>query len=137
MRTATHPHLLLSLSIVICHHPYILLNLCFILFFPKPITTDCSSPCSDDGEPNKLDNVPLVALAPIQTSSPERRIIAQKEIIAGEERPRYLLINNQQPQQQQPQQEMPGNSRVFPYLLYFDFYIYYSFILNLPLSDFS
>lgn len=40
--------------------------------------------------------VPHVALVPIQTSSPERRITSQKEIIAGEERPRYLLIKQHQ-----------------------------------------
>lgn len=40
-------------------------------------------------------NVPHVALVPLQTSSPERRI-TQKEIIAGEERPKYLLIKQHQ-----------------------------------------
>lgn len=71
------------------------------------------SPCSDDephhnigqhsavsavGKQQLLESVPHVSLVPMQAgsiSSPERRIIAQKEIIAGEERPRYLLINNQ------------------------------------------
>lgn len=36
-----------------------------------------------------------MALVPLQTSSPERRI-TQKEIIAGEERPKYLLIKQHQ-----------------------------------------
>lgn len=44
---------------------------------------------------------PAVALLPLHTSSPERRI-TQKEIIAGEERPRYLL--------QLPYKSSPGKS---------------------------
>lgn len=50
------------------------------------------------GKQQLLESVPHVSLVPMQSasiSSPERRIIAQKEIIAGEERPKYLLINNQ------------------------------------------
>lgn len=94
-------------------------------FVAEPsIVADCMSPCSDDeyhngmqqpqppmllttplstvvGKQQLLESVPHhVALVPMQAtsiSSPERRIIAQKEIIAGEERPKYLLINNQQP----------------------------------------
>lgn len=52
------------------------------------------------GKQQLLESVPHVSLVPMQAtsiSSPERRIIAQKEIIAGEERPKYLLINNQTP----------------------------------------
>lgn len=40
--------------------------------------------------------VPAVALLPIHTSSPERRI-TQKEIIAGEERPKYVLQSQYKP----------------------------------------
>lgn len=40
--------------------------------------------------------MPHVALIPIQTSSPERRITSQKEIVAGEERPKYLFIKQHQ-----------------------------------------
>lgn len=37
--------------------------------------------------------VPHVAIVPIKTSSPERRTTtSQKEIVAGEERPKYLAI---------------------------------------------
>ena len=43
---------------------------------------------------------------PIQTSSPERRITSQKEIIAGEERPKYLLIKQLQETQQSQQQQV-------------------------------
>lgn len=38
--------------------------------------------------------VPHMALLSIQATSPERRF-TQKEIIAGEERPKYLLIKHQ------------------------------------------
>lgn len=55
--------------------------------------SECVSPCSDE---NTTLEVPHVALVPIQTSSPERRITSQKEIIAGEERPKYLLIKQLQ-----------------------------------------
>lgn len=57
------------------------------------VLTECVSPCSDE---NTTLEVPHVALVPIQTSSPERRITSQKEIIAGEERPKYLLIKQLQ-----------------------------------------
>ncbi|XP_037041361.1 uncharacterized protein LOC119078050 isoform X3 [Bradysia coprophila] len=58
---------------------------------------ECVSPCSDE---NTTLEVPHVALVPIQTSSPERRITSQKEIIAGEERPKYLLIKQLQEAQE-------------------------------------
>lgn len=38
---------------------------------------------------------PHMALLSIQATSPERRF-TQKEIIAGEERPKYLLIKHQE-----------------------------------------
>lgn len=38
--------------------------------------------------------MPHVAIVPIKTTSPERRV-TQKEIIAGEERPKYLAIKQQ------------------------------------------
>ncbi|XP_046801426.1 uncharacterized protein LOC111688804 isoform X3 [Lucilia cuprina] len=47
-----------------------------------------SSQCQEDLQAPL--GVPAVALLPIHTSSPERRM-TQKEIIAGEERPRYVL----------------------------------------------
>lgn len=59
------------------------LSSCF--FFAECVTPTEETPMS----------VPHVALVPIQTSSPERRI-TQKEIIAGEERPKYLLIKQHQ-----------------------------------------
>lgn len=62
----------------------------YVFFF---VLTECISPCSDE---NTTLEVPHVALVPIQTSSPERRITSQKEIIAGEERPKYLLIKQLQ-----------------------------------------
>lgn len=39
--------------------------------------------------------LPHVALLSIQATSPERRF-TQKEIIAGEERPKYLLVKQHQ-----------------------------------------
>uniref|UniRef100_A0A1I8QF77 Uncharacterized protein n=1 Tax=Stomoxys calcitrans TaxID=35570 RepID=A0A1I8QF77_STOCA len=52
--------------------------------------TECHSPqCQEDLTSAPL-GVPAVAILPLHTSSPERRI-TQKEIIAGEERPRYVL----------------------------------------------
>lgn len=59
--------------------------------------TECASPCQE--EDPKMDVPPHVALLPIQTSSPERCVTSQKEIIAGEERPKYLLIKQQQENQ--------------------------------------
>ncbi|XP_037931215.1 uncharacterized protein LOC119666025 [Teleopsis dalmanni] len=41
-------------------------------------------------------NVPAMALLPLHTSSPERRITI-KEIVAGEERPKYLLSTQYKP----------------------------------------
>ncbi|XP_053691183.1 uncharacterized protein LOC128739710 [Sabethes cyaneus] len=61
---------------------------------------ECDSQCSDDISP--LMEAPLpphatlpIALVPLQKSSPERRI-TQKEIIAGEERPKFLTIKQVQ-----------------------------------------
>lgn len=55
------------------------------------IFSDCISANSDETIPV----VPHVALLSIQATSPERRF-TQKEIIAGEERPKYLLIKQHQ-----------------------------------------
>lgn len=52
---------------------------------------DCITPNADE----ILPVVPHVALVSIQATSPERRF-TQKEIIAGEERPKYLLIKQHQ-----------------------------------------
>lgn len=52
---------------------------------------DCISANSEETIPV----VPHVALLSIQATSPERRF-TQKEIIAGEERPKYLLIKQHQ-----------------------------------------
>ncbi|XP_059621245.1 uncharacterized protein LOC132264923 [Phlebotomus argentipes] len=57
----------------------------------KQMQEECDSPCSD--ETGTLE-MPHVAIVPIKTTSPERRV-TQKEIIAGEERPKYLAIKQQ------------------------------------------
>ncbi|GAB0092307.1 hypothetical protein DMENIID0001_072970 [Sergentomyia squamirostris] len=57
----------------------------------KQMQEECESPCSD--ETANLE-MPHVAIVPIKTTSPERRV-TQKEIIAGEERPKYLAIKQQ------------------------------------------
>lgn len=56
---------------------------------------ECNS--SQCGEELTPIGVPAVALLPLHTSSPERRI-TQKEIIAGEERPKYVLQSQYKPQ---------------------------------------
>lgn len=61
--------------------------MCVFVFF---VLAECHSPqCQEDLTTAPL-GVPAVAILPLHTSSPERRI-TQKEIIAGEERPRYVL----------------------------------------------
>lgn len=45
--------------------------------------------------PGSEENLPVPHVAILQATSPERRI-TQKEIIAGEERPKYLLIKQHQ-----------------------------------------
>lgn len=64
----------------------------FVLIFD--FIVECESPCSEEISP--IDG-PRVALVPIKTTSPERRI-TQKEIIAGEERPKYLSIKHHEPE---------------------------------------
>lgn len=55
---------------------------------------ECTSPqCQEELTPL---GVSAVALLPLHTSSPERRI-TQKEIIAGEERPKYVLQSQYKP----------------------------------------
>jgi hypothetical protein len=54
---------------------------------------ECDSQCSED--PSPMEVVPphvlaIGSLVPVQKSSPERR--NQKEIVAGEERPKFLTI---------------------------------------------
>ncbi|XP_021705172.1 uncharacterized protein LOC5567265 isoform X3 [Aedes aegypti] len=61
---------------------------------------ECDSQCSDDISPMMEAPLPPhatlpIALVPLQKSSPERRI-TQKEIIAGEERPKFLTIKQVQ-----------------------------------------
>lgn len=54
---------------------------------------ECDSQCSDEASPIEMPPQLLTigTLVPIQKPSPERRI-TQKEIIAGEERPKFLTI---------------------------------------------
>lgn len=60
---------------------------------------ECDSQCSEDALPTEVPHQPhhpqldahVLQLIPIQKSSPERRT-SQKEIIAGEERPKFLTI---------------------------------------------
>lgn len=59
----------------------------------KHFLSECDSQCSED--PSPLEAVPAHVLAigslvPVQKSSPEKR--NQKEIVAGEERPKFLTI---------------------------------------------
>lgn len=52
---------------------------------------ECDSQCSEEASPMEVPHVLAIgSLVPIQKSSPERR--NQKEIIAGEERPKFLTI---------------------------------------------
>ena len=48
---------------------------------------ECPLQCQQEIAPL---GVPAVTLLPLHTSSPERRI-TQKEIVAGEERPKYVV----------------------------------------------
>lgn len=66
----------------------VLFRLFYVLF---SLFAECISPGSDENIPV----VPHMALVSIQATSPERRF-TQKEIIAGEERPKYLLIKQHQ-----------------------------------------
>uniref|UniRef100_A0A182JME2 Uncharacterized protein n=1 Tax=Anopheles atroparvus TaxID=41427 RepID=A0A182JME2_ANOAO len=61
---------------------------------------ECDSQCSDDISPMLEAPLPPhaalpIALVPLAKSSPERRV-TQKEIIAGEERPKFLTIKQVQ-----------------------------------------
>ncbi|XP_055634479.1 uncharacterized protein LOC129774670 isoform X2 [Toxorhynchites rutilus septentrionalis] len=61
---------------------------------------ECDSQCSDDISPMMEAPLPPhatlpIALVPLQKFSPERRI-TQKEIVAGEERPKFLTIKQVQ-----------------------------------------
>uniref|UniRef100_A0A182P6R1 Uncharacterized protein n=1 Tax=Anopheles epiroticus TaxID=199890 RepID=A0A182P6R1_9DIPT len=67
---------------------------------PRPSGSECDSQCSDDISPMLEAPLPPhatlpIALVPLTKSSPERRI-TQKEIIAGEERPKFLTIKQVQ-----------------------------------------
>lgn len=76
----------LAFILFLCCSVCVILNSFFTIFpFPECVSSTEEIPLT----------VPHVALVPIQTSSPERRI-TQKEIIAGEERPKYLLIKQHQ-----------------------------------------
>lgn len=68
-------------------------------------------------------NVPHVALVPIQTSSPERRI-TQKEIIAGEERPKYLLIKQHQDSATGNIQTIQIHITTFTILFFYPYFIF-------------
>lgn len=61
---------------------------CFAIFV---LFSECTAACIEENPA-----MPHLALIPIQTSSPERRITSQKEIVAGEERPKYLFIKQHQ-----------------------------------------
>lgn len=65
------------------------INKSFICIF---ISTECDSQCSEEPSPMEVAPSPhvlaIAALVPVQKSSPERR--NQKEIVAGEERPKFL-----------------------------------------------
>jgi hypothetical protein len=63
----------------------------FLHFFSFP---ECDSQCSEE-QPSPMEVVQphvlaIGSLVPVQKSSPERR--NQKEIVAGEERPKFLTI---------------------------------------------
>lgn len=56
---------------------------------------ECDSQCSEEASPSPMEIAPpphvltiTGSLVPVQKSSPERR--HQKEIVAGEERPKFL-----------------------------------------------
>lgn len=77
-----------------CHNFWFhLFTFCF-RFFRLYCIVECTSPqCQEELTPL---GVSAVALLPLHTSSPERRI-TQKEIIAGEERPKYVLQSQYKP----------------------------------------
>ena len=63
----------------------------FSSFFLSPL--ECDSQCSAEGSPMEIVPPPHVltitgSLVPVTKSSPERR--NQKEIVAGEERPKFM-----------------------------------------------
>lgn len=63
-----------------------LLSFCYLSFL-----AECDSQCSEEASPMEVPHVLSIgSLVPIQKSSPERR--NQKEIIAGEERPKFHTI---------------------------------------------
>ncbi|XP_058822699.1 uncharacterized protein LOC131684135 isoform X2 [Topomyia yanbarensis] len=77
---------------------------------------ECDSQCSDDISPMMEAPLPPhatlpIALVPLQKSSPERRI-TQKEIIAGEERPKFLTIKQVQDASQVTSSNEPGSTAV-------------------------
>ncbi|XP_062715996.1 uncharacterized protein LOC109426211 isoform X3 [Aedes albopictus] len=79
---------------------------------------ECDSQCSDDISPMMEAPLPPhatlpIALVPLQKSSPERRI-TQKEIIAGEERPKFLTIKQVQDASQVTSGNETGSTAVPP-----------------------
>lgn len=77
-----------------CYLPHLLSILPLTLSLSLSLLECNSSQCGEELTPI---GVPAVALLPLHTSSPERRI-TQKEIIAGEERPKYVLQSQYKPQ---------------------------------------
>lgn len=53
---------------------------------------ECDSQCSDES-PIDMPPIPIGAIVPLRKASPERRII-QKEIVAGEERPKFVTVKH-------------------------------------------
>ena len=83
------------------------------------IFIECDSQCSEEASPMEVPHVLAIgSLVPIQKSSPERR--NQKEIIAGEERPKFLTIK----------QDAQGKTHLLfvPLSLTLSLYLYYPLI---------
>lgn len=60
-------------------------------FLSFKLHVECGSQCSDDGSPIDIPPITLAPLLPVAMTSPEKRIV-QKEIVAGEERPKFMGI---------------------------------------------
>lgn len=78
--------------IYVCDYPQVI-----EMYFFHPLFPECDSQCSEDVSPMDVSHTTLTigTLVPYQKASPERRI-TQKEIIAGEERPKFLTIKQLQ-----------------------------------------
>lgn len=64
-----------------------------LMNFASHFSPECDSQCSEEPSPMEVQPHVLTigSLVPVSKSSPERR--NQKEIVAGEERPKFLTIN--------------------------------------------